>query len=74
MIANAVIYYNTALLSKVYEQKVAAGDLDAIAFIQGMSPVAGSLVVVRNSIDPHLNCVCPFGLEPDRWMKATAPT
>jgi hypothetical protein len=40
LIANAVIYYNTALLSKVYEQKVAAGDLDAIAFIQGMSPVA----------------------------------
>ena len=34
------MYYNTALLSKVYEQKVAAGDLDAIAFIQGMSPVA----------------------------------
>ena len=40
LIANAVIYYNTALLSKVYEQKVVAGDLDAIAFIQGMSPVA----------------------------------
>jgi hypothetical protein len=36
----AVIYDNTALLSKVYEQKVAAGNLDAIAFIQGMSPVA----------------------------------
>lgn len=39
-IANAVIYYNMVLLSKVYEQKLAAGDLDAVAFIKGMSPVA----------------------------------
>ena len=28
------------LLSEVHEQKFAAGDLDAIAFIKGMSPVA----------------------------------
>jgi hypothetical protein len=28
------------LLSKVDEQKFAAGDMDAIAFIKGMSPVA----------------------------------
>ena len=51
MIANAVIYYNTALLSKVYEQKVAAGDLDAIAFIQGMSPVAWQHVNMFGSFE-----------------------
>jgi TnpA family transposase len=40
LIANAVIYYNTVLLSRVYEQKQAAGDRAAMNVIQGMSPVA----------------------------------
>jgi len=40
LIANAVIYYNTKLLSQVYEQKLAAGDLEAVAAIRRMSPVA----------------------------------
>ena len=40
LIANAIIYYNTALLSRVYEQKRADGDLAAMALIAGMSPVA----------------------------------
>jgi TnpA family transposase len=40
LIANAIIYYNTVLLSKVYEQKLAAGDDEAIAIIRGISPVA----------------------------------
>ena len=40
LIANAVIYYNTALLSRVYEQKQAAGDQAAMATIRDMSPVA----------------------------------
>lgn len=40
LIANAVIYYNTVLLSRVYEQKQAAGDQAAMAAIRGMSPVA----------------------------------
>ncbi|CAM5552914.1 Tn3 family transposase ISShfr9 [Rhodanobacter lindaniclasticus] len=40
LIANAIIFYNTALLSKVYAQKVAAGDQEAIAFLRGISPVA----------------------------------
>ena len=39
-IANAVIFYNTALLSKVYEQKLAAGDQAAINALRGISPVA----------------------------------
>ena len=40
LIANAIIYYNTLLLSRVYEQKAAAGDLDAIKILQCISPVA----------------------------------
>ena len=40
LIANAIIYYNTALLSRIYDQKLAAGDEAAIAILKGMSPVA----------------------------------
>jgi TnpA family transposase len=40
LITNAIIYYNTLLLSRVYEQKQAAGDQEAMAMIKGISPVA----------------------------------
>ncbi len=40
LITNAVIYYNTVLLSRVYEQKQAANDQQAQAIIKGISPVA----------------------------------
>lgn len=40
LIANAIIYYNTALLSRIYDQKLAVGDEAAIAILKGMSPVA----------------------------------
>ncbi|MDE2280617.1 MAG: Tn3 family transposase, partial [Xanthomonadaceae bacterium] len=40
LIANAIIFYNTALLSKVYAQKAAAGDQEAIAILRGISPIA----------------------------------
>jgi TnpA family transposase len=40
LIANAIIYYNTLLLSRVYEQKLAAADLEAIKILKGISPVA----------------------------------
>jgi TnpA family transposase len=40
LITNAIIYYNMALLSKVYAQKAAANDQQAMAIIQGISPVA----------------------------------
>jgi TnpA family transposase len=51
LIANAVIYYNTALLSKVYEQKLKTGDRDAVEFIQGMSPVAWQHVNMFGSFE-----------------------
>jgi len=40
LITNAVIYYNMALLSKVYAHKSAANDQQAMAIIRGISPVA----------------------------------
>jgi hypothetical protein len=40
LIANAIVYYNTPLLSRVYEQKLAADDQEAIKILRGTSPVA----------------------------------
>jgi TnpA family transposase len=40
LIANAIIYYNTLLLSRVYEQKLAANDHEAVAFLKSVSPIA----------------------------------
>jgi hypothetical protein len=40
LIANAIIYYNTLILSRVYEQKAAVGDLEALDILEGTSPVA----------------------------------
>lgn len=40
LISNAVIYYNTLLLSRVYEQKQAHDDQAALAIIKDISPVA----------------------------------
>src|SRR5271156_7208276 len=40
LIANAIIYYNTLLLSRVYEHKLAANDQAAIEILKGISPAA----------------------------------
>ena len=80
LIANAVIYYNTALLSKVYEQKVAAGDLDAIAFIQGMSPVTwqhvnmfGSFEFSDEAPDIDMEALAARYADSVFWGNATQP-
>ena len=51
LIANAIIYYNTLLLSRVYEQKVAAGDLEAVKILKGISPVAWRNVNLIGNFD-----------------------
>ncbi len=51
LIANTIIFYNTLLLSSVYEQKVVAGDLDAIKILQGISPVAWRNVHLIGNFD-----------------------
>ena len=40
LIANAIIYYNTLLLSRVYQQKLAYADEEAIQVLKRTSPVA----------------------------------
>jgi TnpA family transposase len=51
LIANAIIYYNAALLSRVYEQKQAVGDEAAIAFIKGVSLLAWQHVNLFGKFD-----------------------
>ena len=51
LIANAIIYYNTLLLSRVYKQKLAAGDQEAIEFIKDVSPVAWRNINLIGNID-----------------------
>lgn len=54
LIANAVIYYNTLLLSRVYEQKQAANDSEAMNILSGVSPVAWR----------HVNLIGKFEFSP----------
>ena len=51
MIANAVIYYNTLLLSRVYEQKRAAGDHEAADIVKGISPNAWQHIHLIGAFD-----------------------
>ena len=51
LIANAIIYYNTALLSRVYDQKRAAGDEEAVAMLTGVSPAAWQNVNLFGSFE-----------------------
>jgi TnpA family transposase len=51
LITNAIIYYNTLLLSRVYEQKKAAGDRAAMEAIAGFSPVAWQRVNLIGKFD-----------------------
>jgi TnpA family transposase len=51
LIANTIIFYNTLLLSRVYEQKVAAADLEAIKILKGISPVAWRNINLIGSFD-----------------------
>jgi TnpA family transposase len=51
LIANAIIYYNTLLLSRVYEQKLTAGDPEAIKVLKSTSPVAWRNVNLIGNFD-----------------------
>ena len=51
LIANAVIYYNTLLLSRVYEQKLASGDHAAADIVKNTSPNAWHHVHLIGAFD-----------------------
>lgn len=40
LIANSIIYYNTIILSKIYEIQEKLGNLEALEFIKKLSPIA----------------------------------
>jgi hypothetical protein len=64
----------------VYEQKMAAGDLDAIAFIQGMLPVAwqhvnmfGSFEFSNEAPDIDMEALAARYADSVFWNNATQP-
>ena len=66
------------LLSEVHEQKFAAGDLDAIAVIKGMSPVAwqhvnlfGSIEFSNDDLDIDIAALAARYADAEFWHRAT---
>ena len=51
LITNAVIYYNTVLLSRVYEQKQIVSDQNALNQLHGISPVAWQHINMYGSFE-----------------------
>jgi TnpA family transposase len=77
LIANAIIYYNTLILSRVYDQKLAASDEEAIKILRGISPVAWRNVNLIGNFDFTAD-TSPIDIEalaarynnPDFWRRS----
>jgi len=76
LITNAVIYYNMALLSKVYAHKAATNDQQAMAIIQGISPVAwqhvnlfGTFEFSPGGSQVDLDALAARYIDPVYWSK-----
>jgi TnpA family transposase len=77
LITNAIIFYNMVLLSRVYEQKRAAGDVEAMAAVAGISPVAWRHVNLFGVIEfsgakslVDLDALVACFADPTCWRKA----
>ena len=77
LIANAIIHYNTLLLSKVYDQKRDAEDEAAIKVLRGVSPVAWRHVNLIGKFDftaetpiADLDALAARYAEPGYWNTA----
>jgi TnpA family transposase len=77
LITNAVIYYNTMLLSRVYEQKHATDDHIAMDIIRGMSPVAWQHVNLFGTFEfsptmpkVDMDALIALFADPAFWSKA----
>lgn len=75
LIANAVIFYNTLLLSKVLEQKQSAGDQEAIELMRRISPIAwqhinlfGTFEFTPSSSKLDIDALAALYLEPTYWL------
>ena len=77
LIANAVIYYNTLLLSRVYAQKQAAGDHAAADIVKDISPNAWQHVHLIGAFDFEqtesqidIDALAARYDDPDFWNRA----
>jgi TnpA family transposase len=77
LIANAVIYYNTALLSRIYAQKKSAGDVTAIDILKHISPIAwqhinlfGRFEFTQTGSRVDLDALAERYNNPDFWSRA----
>jgi len=77
LISNAVIYYNTVLLSRVYEQKIATGDKEAESIMKNISPVAwqhinlfGAFEFNKPSSRIDIDALVALYTDQDYWGKA----
>ncbi len=77
LIANAIIYYNTLLLSRVFEQKVTAGDAEAITILRSISPVAwqhvnliGTFDFTTPSVPVDITALAARYNDPDFWRRS----
>ncbi len=77
LISNAVIYYNTLLLSRVYAQKQAADDQEALAILKNISPVAwqhinlfGTFEFSPSTSKVDIEALVIRYTEPTYWHKA----
>lgn len=77
LISNAIIYYNTALLSKVFEQKRASCDDEAIKLLQSVSPVAwrhvnliGKFEFTAETANVDLDALAARYADPNYWSQA----
>jgi TnpA family transposase len=77
LIANAIIYYNTLLLSYVFEQKRATGDQKAIDIIKGISPIAwrhvnlfGRIEFTEAGSKVDIEALAARYNDPDFWRKS----
>lgn len=76
LIANVVIYYNTALLSRIYAQKKSAGDVAAIDILKHISPIAwqhinlfGSFEFTQTESHIDLDALAERYNDPDFWSR-----
>ncbi len=79
LITNAILYYNTALLSKVYEQKNDDDDQEAVNLLRGMrgiSPCAwqhvnlfGAIEFLRRASKVDLDALAARYTDPTFWSK-----
>jgi len=78
LIANAVIYYNTLILSRVYEQKLRSGDYTAIEMMRRISPVAwqhinlfGTFEFTPSGSKLDIEALAELYLNPAYWLNTT---